>query len=179
MNIINLVLRLTKGSAITATENDANLVALKTACTELDTEKADVASPTFTGIVTIPSGALISGYATTASPTLTGAVTVNGTLVYSVPGPVTITGAYTISASDRYIICNGTASITLTLPDPATSAGRVLGIKTIKAFTVISSASNVKPLTTNTAGTAILAASLGKWCTLVSDGASWVILEAN
>lgn len=33
--------------------------------------KAPLASPTFTGTVTIPSGANISGYATTASPTFT------------------------------------------------------------------------------------------------------------
>lgn len=37
--------------------------------------KAPLASPTFTGIVTIPAGASISGFATLASPTFTGTVT--------------------------------------------------------------------------------------------------------
>ena len=37
--------------------------------------KANVASPTFTGTVTIPAGASISGYAPTAAPTFTGTVT--------------------------------------------------------------------------------------------------------
>jgi hypothetical protein len=36
--------------------------------------KAPLASPTFTGIVTIPSGASISGFAPLASPTFTGTV---------------------------------------------------------------------------------------------------------
>ena len=37
--------------------------------------KAPLASPTFTGVVTIPSGASISGFAPLASPTFTGTVT--------------------------------------------------------------------------------------------------------
>ena len=44
------------------------------AITELDLEKAPIASPTFTGTVTIPAGASISGYAPLASPTFTGTV---------------------------------------------------------------------------------------------------------
>ena len=44
------------------------------ALTELDQEKAPIASPTFTGTVTIPAGASISGYAPLASPTFTGTV---------------------------------------------------------------------------------------------------------
>ena len=36
--------------------------------------KANIASPTFTGTVTIPAGAVISGYATLANPTFTGTV---------------------------------------------------------------------------------------------------------
>jgi len=38
----------------------------------VDTSRAPLASPTFTGTVTIPSGASISGYALLASPTFTG-----------------------------------------------------------------------------------------------------------
>jgi hypothetical protein len=57
----------------TALGNDANYAS--TITTALGA-KAPIASPTFTGTVTIPSGASISGYATIASPTFTGTVTI-------------------------------------------------------------------------------------------------------
>lgn len=44
------------------------------AVTQLELAKAPLASPTFTGTVTIPAGASISGYAPLASPTFTGTV---------------------------------------------------------------------------------------------------------
>jgi hypothetical protein len=37
----------------------------------------------------------------------------------------------------------------------------------------------VKPISSNTAGTAILAATAGKWAILQSDGSNWVIMAAN
>ena len=46
-----------------------------TALTTLVNTKAPLASPTFTGVVTIPSGASISGFAPLAAPTFTGTVT--------------------------------------------------------------------------------------------------------
>jgi hypothetical protein len=45
-----------------------------------DTTRAPLASPTFTGTVTIPAGASISGFAPLASPTFTGTPTVPGYL---------------------------------------------------------------------------------------------------
>jgi len=63
-----------------------------------DTTRAPLASPTFTGTVTIPSGASISGYLTTAtaastyaplaSPTFTGAVGVTGGTITGSSTPV-------------------------------------------------------------------------------------------
>ena len=47
-----------------------------------------------------------------------------------------------------------------------------------QAFTVVSASSNVVPLTGGAAGTAILAATAGKWCTLVSDGTNWITMQA-
>lgn len=93
--------------------------------------------------------------------------------------PLTITGNYTLIDSDKYLICNGSASITLTLPTASSWAGREITVKTRAAYTVISASSNVKPLDTDTAGTAILAATAGKWATLVSDGSNWVIMSGN
>jgi hypothetical protein len=46
--------------------------------------KANTASPTFTGTVTIPAGASISGYAPTASPTFTGTVALPTTVASGV-----------------------------------------------------------------------------------------------
>jgi hypothetical protein len=62
----------TLGEIATALGNDANLSTTLTTSIGL---KAPIASPTFTGTVTIPEGASISGFATLASPTFTGTVT--------------------------------------------------------------------------------------------------------
>lgn len=95
------------------------------------------------------------------------------------PAPVTKTTDYTVSADDLSIICNGTGTITLTLPSASTYAGKMLHVKTIAAQAVVSASSNVKPLDSNTAGTAILAATAGKWALLQSDGTNWVIMAGN
>ena len=55
-----------------------------------DTTRAPLASPTFTGTVTIPGGASISGFATLASPTFTGTVTI--------PGGASISGFATLAS---------------------------------------------------------------------------------
>lgn len=93
--------------------------------------------------------------------------------------PVTKTGNFTVGANENEIICNGTATITVTLPAASSWVGRKVRIKTRAAFTVVSASSNVKPLDTDTAGTAILAATAGKWAEMVSDGTNWVIMAGN
>lgn len=93
--------------------------------------------------------------------------------------PVTKTASFTVADGEDRYICNGSASITVTLPTASSYTGRTIQIKTRAAFTVVSASSNVKPLDTDTAGTAILAATAGKWAELVSDGANWVIMAGN
>lgn len=93
--------------------------------------------------------------------------------------PVTKTTAFTVADHEDEIIVNGSASVTATLPSAASYPGRKIRIKTRAAFTVISGSSNVKPLDGDTAGTAILAATAGKWAELVSDGTNWVIMAGN
>lgn len=93
--------------------------------------------------------------------------------------PVTKTTAFTLGANENEVICNGAASITVTLPSAASWVGRKVRIKTVAAFTVVSASSNVVPLAGGAAGTAILAATAGKWAELVSDGANWVIMSGN
>lgn len=89
------------------------------------------------------------------------------------------TGNFTWADTEDFIVCNGTASITATLPDPVKWAGRQIGIKTIAAYTVIASTGTVKPISSNTPDTAILAATAGKWASMVSDGAYWVVMAAG
>ena len=93
--------------------------------------------------------------------------------------PVTKTASFTLGSNENEVICNGTATITATFPAASSWVGRKVRIKTIAAFTVVSASSNVKPLDTDTAGTAILAATAGKYAELVSDGTNWVVMEAN
>jgi hypothetical protein len=90
--------------------------------------------------------------------------------------PVTKTTDFTVAATENWLIMNGTATITITLPTASSWTGRELMIKNIAAYTVISASSNVKPIDTNTAATAILPAAAGSWCTLVSDGTNWVTM---
>lgn len=122
---------------------------------------------------------LIHPTGTTNNLTLanTGAVTVGGWV--SRGAPVTKTASFTVADTDNWIICSGTGSITVTLPAASSAPGREIMIKTTAAFTVVSASSNVLPLTSNTAGTAILAATAGKWATLVSNGTNWVIMAGN
>jgi hypothetical protein len=111
----------------------------------------------------------------TSSPykSLTNSQTIQGlnTNIITVP-------TYTIGQYDKYINLNTTAACTLTLPNAGTYPNREITIRQIAAFAVTSASSNVVPLTSNTAGTAILSGA-GKYATLVSDGYNWIILEAN
>lgn len=93
--------------------------------------------------------------------------------------PVTKTTSFTLGSNENEVICNGTASITVTLPAASSWVGRKVRLKTIAAFTVVSASSNVVPLAGGAAGTAILAATAGKYAELVSDGTNWVAMAGN
>lgn len=106
-----------------------------------------------------------------------GTTTLGGAL--STPGPVTKTGNFTMAATETTVICNGAGSITVTLPAASSSTGQWRTIKTIAAQTVVSATSNIVPLVGGAAGTAILAATAGKWVDLQSDGTNWVAIRGN
>ena len=93
--------------------------------------------------------------------------------------PVTKTASFTLGSNENEVICNGTATITVTLPAASSWVGRKVRIKTVAAFTVVSASSNVVPLAGGAAGTAILAATAGKYAELVSDGTNWIVMAAN
>ena len=115
------------------------------------------------------------GVGTTTPATL---LTVAGPV--SLNKPSTITAAtYTVATTDSSLIFNTSATCTVTMPTAASYPGRILHIKTIAAFAVNSASSNIVPIATATAGTAILTNTAGKWAVLQSDGTNWVIMSAN
>ena len=94
--------------------------------------------------------------------------------------PTTVTATtYTVAATDNSLILNPAAAQTLTLPSASANPGRILNLKLIAAFAVSSATSNVVPITSATAGTAILAGTAGKWCVLQSDSTNWIIIASN
>ena len=107
-----------------------------------------------------------------------GFVTITGALGRG--APVTKTADFTVDVAENWLINNKAASsCTVTLPTASSWTGREIMIKNLVAFTVISATSNVKPIGTNTAGTAILPATAGTWCTLVSDGTNWIVMQSG
>lgn len=94
--------------------------------------------------------------------------------------PVTKTADFTVGTTDRWLINNKSGSTcTATLPNASEYTGRVLSFQNYQAQLLISASSNVVPLLGGSAGTAILAATAGKWATLVSDGTNWVVTQSN
>ncbi len=85
---------------------------------------------------------------------------------------------YAVLDTDRYLIFNASGACTVTLPAAASWPGREIYVKTIAAQAVNSASSNVKPIASNTAGTAIVAGTAGLWAQLVSDGTNWVVVAS-
>ena len=139
------------------------------------------------------TGALVFGTAPTiTNPTITssGTGSINSTPIgattastgkFTTLATNIVTNAnatYSVLATD-YTVIQTTAGSTYTLPDPATSAGRKLHVVTQFAGAVISASSNVVPIAGGAAGTAILAATAGKFALLQSNGTNWVIIASN
>ncbi len=89
----------------------------------------------------------------------------------------TSAATYTVLDTDSSIIFG--AACTVTMPTASLYPGRKLYFKVVAATAVISSASNVVPLAGGAAGTAILAATAGRWSKLQSDGANWQQMSAG
>lgn len=92
--------------------------------------------------------------------------------------PATKTSDFVLGDTEQEIIVNKASSCIVTLPAASAWTGRIVYFKTIQAQTLVSASSNVVPLNGGAAGTAILAATLGKWAKLVSDGSNWIIMAA-
>lgn len=94
--------------------------------------------------------------------------------------PTTVTDAtVTVSVFSDHYIFNRAGTVTVTLPSASDCLGRSLYFKTIQAQAVVSASSNVVPVASDSAGTAILASTDGAWALLKSDGTNWVIMQAG
>ena len=92
--------------------------------------------------------------------------------------PVTKTADFSVATTDVWLINNKSGSTcTVTLPTASAWSGRTLTFKNMQAQTLVSASSNVVPIDSTTAGTAILLAVVGNWATMVSDGTNWVIMQ--
>jgi hypothetical protein len=86
---------------------------------------------------------------------------------------------FTLADTEGWVINNKpAATCTVTLPAASAWAGRAVTFKNLQAQTLVSASSNVAPIGSATPGTAILAASVGVWATLVSDGTNWVVMAS-
>ena len=87
--------------------------------------KAPLASPTFTGTVTIPSGASISGFALLAGPTFTGTTTLADGAVLGTPTSVTLTNATGLPVSTGISGLGSGAATFLATPSSANFASMI------------------------------------------------------
>jgi len=126
--------------------------------------------------------------AITLTTTITGLLKGNGTAISAAVANtdyvplstvLTKTADYTITNTDTWIINNKTGSaLTLTFPAASAWPGRSITVKNLQTQLVNSASSNVVPIDSTTAGTAILLAVVGNWATMVSDGTNWIIMQA-
>jgi len=93
--------------------------------------------------------------------------------------PITVNAATYTVLNTTYSLIFTTTTCTVTLPSASTYNGRMLMVKNVTATAVNSNASNVVPLGSTTAGTAILAATAGKFALLQSNGTNWIVMMAN
>ena len=157
------------------------------------------AAPATSGTVTSVSVVSANGFAgTVATSTTTPAITLTTTITGLLKGNgtaisaavantdyvplstvLTKTADYTITNTDMWIINNKTGSaLTLTFPAASSWTGRSITVKNMQAQLVNSASSNIVPIDSTTAGTAILLNVIGNWATMVSDGTNWVIMQA-
>jgi len=157
------------------------------------------ANPATSGTVTSVSVVSANGFAgTVATATTTPAITLttsiagllkgNGTAISAAVANtdyvplstvITKTADYTITGTDTWIINNKTSSaLTLTFPAASSWTGRYITVKNMQAQAVNSASSNIVPIDSTTAGTAILLGVVGNWATMVSDGTNWIIMQA-
>ena len=91
--------------------------------------------------------------------------------------PEIVAATYAQLTTDYDLLVNFAGTVTLTLLDPTLHAGRHLTIRTYQAQLVNSATANVT--INGVLGSAILAAAVGKWVVMKSDGVHWEVLTNN
>lgn len=109
--------------------------------------------------------------------------------VYNDPGkfliiergyPVTKTTHFALGDDEHEIIVNNAAGNTnITFPLASRHPGRRVRIKTVQNQVVQATSAVIVPLAGGAAGTAILAATAGKWAEIVSNNSNWDIMAGN
>jgi hypothetical protein len=118
------------------------------------------------------AGQVLTSAGTGVTPTWTTPV------INTVSAPVTKTANFTVADGEAWLINNKSGSTcTVTLPAAASWTGRQLIFKNMQAQTLVSASSDVVPIDSTSAGTAILLAVVGNWATMVSDGTNWIIMQ--
>jgi hypothetical protein len=103
--------------------------------------------------------------------------TINASINALSTSPVTVVADFTVGTSSWYINNKSGSTCIATLPPASSYVGRQITIKNMQAQLVNSASSNVVPIDSTAAGTAILLAVVGNWVTMVSDGTNWVIMQ--
>jgi hypothetical protein len=173
----------TTGQVLTATTGSAPTWAAS-ATSGTVTSVSVVSANGFAGTVATAT----STPAITLTTTITGVLKGNGTAIsaavpntdYIAPSAVvTKTADFSLTDTENWVINNKTGSTcTVTLPAASSWSGRYVTFKNMQAQTLVSASSNVVPIDSTTAGTAILLGVVGNWATLVSDGTNWIIMQA-
>jgi hypothetical protein len=165
------------------TSTDWNTFNNKQAAGTYVTSVSVVSANGFAGTVTTGATPAI-----TLTTSITGLLKGNGTAISAavantdyVPLSTVLTNTadYTITGTDTWIINNKSGSaLTLTFPAASSWTGRSITVKNMQPQLVNSASSNIVPIDSTTAGTAILLGVVGNWATMVSDGTNWVIMQA-
>ena len=151
-----------------------------------------------TGATTLDSTLAVTGAVTLSTTTATpstllgkdgsnvvGTVTLGNTLTLT-SGTLNVnnkitninTSQYTILANDFYIDNFNNSSTTIILPLAGLNTFRELKFKNSSTGALIAN-DNIIPLSGSGTTTTILSATNAKWCTLVSDGSFWRIMQSN
>lgn len=88
------------------------------------------------------------------------------------------TSQYSITSTDVYIDNKNNSSTTIILPLPGLNVFRELKFKNSSTGGLISNY-NLIPLSGSGTTTTLLPATNAKWCTIVSDGSDWRIMQSN
>lgn len=102
----------------------------------------------------------------------------NASAINAAPNVQTIDN-YNVTPADVTVAINRSTTTTVVLPAVSLYKGRRVRIITRQAHAVLSSQSNITPITGGAATNSILAATAGKWADLESDGTYWVVTANN